>query len=322
MTRQTPGFVDAMPPGAGEPAGAASADASTTDMPRRPVLMEAAPDAPSVIEPEWRAAVLVPEGGGGSTLGWLLGGVALLLLAWVGLSSVELVLAAFARAPAYGWAALAVVGAAVGMILWAGWREWRAWRALARVDRLRTLLAGEGDTERARAASLGWLSVVARRVPEPEAARAAVAAAETTMVLRAALQRHVAGPLAQAAGQAGQVAALQAGALVALCPHPALDALLAGGRGLMLVREVASLYGLRPGALTTLALARRVAVTAAGTAGVELLSQSLSDQLLQHMPVLRHVAGAVPGATLAAVRLYRLARFTSVACSPLVPGGR
>lgn len=317
MTRQTPGFVDALPPMPGEPAGAPAEDA-----PRRPVLMDAAPGAPSVIEPEWQAAALVPEGGGGSTLGWLLGGVGLLLLAWIGLSSVELVLAAFARAPAYGWAALAVVGTAAGMISWAGWREWRAWRALARVDRLRALLAGEGDVERARAAALAWLAVVARRLPEPEAARAAVAGAETTMVLRAALQRHVAGALGQAAGQAGQRAALQAGALVALVPHPALDALLAGGRGLMLVREVASLYGLRPGALSTLALARRVVVTAAGTAGLELLSQSLSDQLLQHMPVLRHVAGAVPGATLAAVRLYRLARFTSVACSPLAPGGR
>jgi len=317
VTRQTPGFVDAVPPGPGEPAEVPSADS-----PRRPVLMEAAPGAPSVIEPEWRPAELAPVGGGGSTLGWLLGGVGLLLLAWVGLSSVELVLAAFARAPAYGWAAAVVVGAAAVMIFWAGWREWRAWRALARVDRLRALLAGEGDIERARAAAQKWLAAVAGRLPEPEAARAAVTAADTTMVLRAALQRHVAGPLGEAAGQAGQRAALQAGALVALCPHPALDALLVGARGLMLVREVASLFGLRPGALTTLALARRVAVTAAGTAGLELLSQSLSDQLLQHMPVLRHVAGAVPGATLAAVRLYRLARFTAVACSPLAWGGR
>jgi hypothetical protein len=54
---------------------------------------------------------------------------------------------------------------------------------------------------------------------------------------------------------------------------------------------------------------------------MELLTQGLSDQLLQHMPVLRHVAGAVPGAALAAVRLYRLARVTAVACSPLTRPG-
>ena len=132
----------------------------------------------------------------------------------------------------------------------------------------------------------------------------------------------MAGPLGEAAGQAGQRAALQAGALVALAPHPALDALLAGWRGVRLVREVAALHGMRPGTVASWALGRRVVATAAGTAGVDLLTQGLSDQLLQHMPVLRHVAGAVPGATLAAVRLYRLARVTAVACSPLSrPGG-
>jgi putative membrane protein len=319
VSGRRPGFVDAMsadaptqaPPAATEPAAA----------PLRPVLMEPAADAPAVIEQAWQPPVLLPRGGGGSTIAWLAGGVALLLLGWVGLSSVELVLAAFARATAYGWAAAAVVAAASAMILWAGWREWRAWRALARVDRLRALLAGEGDADRARAAALSWLEAVAARLPEPEAARAALRGADGMAVLRAAVQRHVAAPLGEASAQAGQRAALQAGALVALCPHPALDALLAGGRGLMLVREVAAIHGVRPGALATMALVRRVVATAAGTVGVELLSQSLSDQLLQNMPVLRHVAGAVPGATLAAVRLYRLARFTALACSPLARRG-
>jgi putative membrane protein len=233
---------------------------------------------------------------------------------------VELVLAAFDRAAAYGWAAAAVLGAAGGMIGWALSAEWRAWRALARVDRLRALLEG-GALEPARDAALGWVGQVSARLRDPAAARAAVGGAGNVVELRAALQLHVAGPLAEAAGQAGQRAALQAGALVALAPHPALDALLAGWRGVRLVREVAAIHGLRPGAVATWALARRVVATAAGTAGVELLTQGLSDQLLQHMPVLRHVAGAVPGATLAAVRLYRLARVTAVACSPL-SGGR
>lgn len=319
MSGRRPGFVDAMPQGA--PAAPVAAQAAPEEAPLRPVLLEPAADAPSVIEPAWQPAVLGAPGGGGSTIGWLAGGLALLLLGWVGLSTVELVLAAFARAPAYGWAAAVVVLAAAGMILWAGWRELRSWRALARVDRLRALLAGEGEAERARAAALAWLEAVAARLPDAEAARAALRAADGMAVLRAAVQLHVAGPLGEAAAQAGQRAALQAGALVALVPHPALDALLAGGRGLMLVREVASIHGVRPGALATMVLVRRVAATAAGTAGVELLSHSLSDQLLQHMPVLRHVAGAVPGATLAAVRLYRLARFAALACSPLARRG-
>jgi putative membrane protein len=199
---------------------------------------------------------------------------------------------------------------------WGVWVEWRGFRALAKVERLRGLLAGT-ELGRARAAALAWVDLVAPRLPEAGAARAAVASAAGMEELRAVLAHGVAGPLAEAAGQLGARAAWQGGALVALCPHPALDALIAGLRGLRLVREVAALHGMRPGTLATLSLARRVAVTAMGTAGVELLSQSLSDQLLQRLPVVSHLAAAVPGATLAAVRLYRLARVAALACSPL-----
>jgi putative membrane protein len=307
VSGRKPGFVD-------EAEGPRVAEA-----PLRPVLLEPLPGAPSVIEPDW-APGAVRAAAGRSGLAWLVGGVALLLLGWVGLSAVELAWAAFDRVPAWGWVATAVLGAAAGMIGWALSAEWRAWRALARMDRLRALLEGS-ELEPARAAALGWVGQVAARLREPAAARAALGGAGSVVELRAALQLHVAGPLAEASGQAGQRAALQAGALVALAPHPALDALLAGWRGVRLVREVAAIHGLRPGAVASWALARRVVATAAGTAGMELLTQGLSDQLLQHMPVLRHVAGAVPGATLAAVRLYRLARVTAVACSPLTRPG-
>jgi len=302
-----PGFVDVVP-------GAAPA----AEPPARPVLMAALPGAPAVIEPDWQPALLgVPARA--SSLALLLGGVALLLLGWVGLSAAALVLAAFDRAPAYGWAAASVLGAAAAMIVAAGWREWRAWRTLARVDRLRVLLAGDGEVEQARTAALGWVAAVTRHLPAAEAARAAVAGAGSLAELRATLRLHVAGPLDAAAGLVGQRAAVQAAALVALCPHPALDGLLAGLCGLRLVREVAGLHGLRPGGLATLALGRRVATAAVGTAGVDLIAQGLADHLLQHLPGVRHLAAAVPGATLAAVRLYRLARVTAVACSPLAP---
>jgi len=287
-------------------------------VPRRPVLLEPAPDAPSVIDQRWQPAPLHPATKGAGSLAWLLGGVGLLMLVWVVLSAVNLALAAFVHAPAYGWLAVLALGAAASMIAWAGWTEWRAFRALARVDHLRDLLADDrAALAQAQGAARAWVDRVARRLADPAAVHQALAAAASVGEVRTVLQHRVAGPLGEAAGQLGTRAAVQVAALVALCPHPALDALLAGWRGLRLIREVASLYGLRPGLLATLALVRRVAVTAAGTAGVELLSQSLSDQLLQRTPLLSHVASAVPGATLAAVRLYRLARISAVACSPL-----
>ncbi len=286
--------------------------------PRHPALLEPEPGAPAVIDSGWRPGTLRPGGATGGALGWVLGGFALLLATWAALAAIDLAGAAFDRAPALGWAATGALAAAASMAGWGLWVEWRGFRALARVDRLRRLLAAEsGNMEPARAAALAWLAQVAPRLPEADLARRAVAGAADMAELRAALRQWVAAPLAEAAGQLGTRAAWQAGALVALCPHPALDALIAGWRGLRLVREVAMLHGLRPGTLATLSLARRVAVTAAGTAGVELLSQSLSDQLLQRLPVVSHLASAIPGATLAALRLYRLARIAALACSPL-----
>jgi len=286
---------------------------------RHPALLDPVAGAPSVIDPAWQPEAARATQGAGGAVGWVLGGVALLLVTWAALGAAELAGAAFAWSPVLGWAAVAALGGAVGMVAWGVWVEWRGFRSLAQVDRLRRRLAGARGLDPARAAAAAWVEQVAPRLPDAEAARRAVAAAADMEGLRAALRHAVAGPLAEAAGQLGTRAAMQAGALVALCPHPALDGVIVGLRGLRLVREVAALYGLRPGTLATLALAKRVAMTAAGTAGVELLSQSLSDQLLQRLPVLSHLAAAIPGATLAAVRLYRLARFSALACAPVAP---
>jgi len=114
----------------------------------------------------------------------------------------------------------------------------------------------------------------------------------------------------------GRRAAVEGATLVAICPHPAWDGLIAGGRGLLVIRHVAALYGLRPGLAVTLALLRRVAWTA-GTTGVSLVSQGLADHALTSMPVLKHVAGALPGTGVVAVRLYRFASVTAETCSPV-----
>ena len=178
MSGRKPGFVD-------EAEEVRVAQAPLPEAPLRPVLLEPLPGAPSVIEPDW-APQAVQAAAGSSGLAWLVGGVALLLLGWVGLSAVELVWVAFDRAPAYGWAAAGVVGAAAGMILWALAAEWRAWRALGRVDRLRHLLEGAA-LEPARAAALAWVGQVSPRLRDPAAARSAVAGAGSMVELRAAL---------------------------------------------------------------------------------------------------------------------------------------
>jgi len=123
--------------------------------------------------------------------------------------------------------------------------------------------------------------------------------------------------LRERASSLGRRAAVEGATLVAVCPHPAWDGLIAGVRGLLLIRRVAALYGLRPGFGVTLALLRRVAWTAAGTSGLSLVSQGLADHVLAGLPVVKHVAGAMPGTGVVAVRLLRMASVAAEACSPV-----
>jgi len=123
--------------------------------------------------------------------------------------------------------------------------------------------------------------------------------------------------LRQATRRFGDRAALEGGALVAISPSPALDGVVAGLRGLSLLRQVAALHGLRPGAAVTLALLRRLAWTAASLPGLDLLGRALAEGTLAHVPVLKQIAAAIPGSGVTAFRLRRMADATARACSPL-----
>ncbi|MBL6459579.1 DUF697 domain-containing protein [Belnapia sp. T6] len=182
---------------------------------------------------------------------------------------------------------------------------------------LRALLGRDDDpVAPAHTLALEWLNGLADRIPTASGARAAVIAAVDIPHLRAALRRHLAEPLRQATRQAGNRAALESGAVVAVSPSPVLDGVLAALRGVSLLREVAAIHGMRPGAAVTLALLRRVAWTAAGASGMELLCQTLADGALSHLPGLKQLGAALPGAGLTAFRLRRLAEVAALACSP------
>ncbi|OJY73635.1 MAG: hypothetical protein BGP12_13690 [Rhodospirillales bacterium 70-18] len=285
-----------------------------------PLLLEPEAGAPAVIDSGWQPPPLALRRPARTRLGWLAGGLATLLASWAGLAAITFVEDLFQRSPALGWAGVAGFGAGLAMLAVAAAGELRAWRGLARVDRLRRLLAGPDAAMPAmRAAARDWVAAVRPGLPEAEAVLAALDGAETAAALRALLRARVAAPLAQAAGRVGRQAALEGAALVAILPHPALDGVFAGLRGLRVIRQVAALYGLRPGTLASFALARRVVWTAAGTAGMDMLAQTMLDQVMTTVPGVRHLAAAIPGAGVAAVRLYRLAGITASACDPLPP---
>jgi putative membrane protein len=259
------------------------------------------------------AALPPPElpGRGPGTLALLASGAGVLVLGLAGLQAGNFVAAQFARGPALGWLTLAVAVSGFGLIGAGIWRELRGLLALRTVDHLRAALA---DPARTRAAARAW----AEDLPDGAALLPALAALEDPAAIRALLR---AGPVAGMQARAerlGQVAAVQVFAAASAVPSPALDGLLVAWRGARLVRQVAELHGLRPGTLATLSLLRRTALSAASVAAADMAVDAASRAFLTS-PALRHLAGDVAGAAVAARRLVVLARAASAACCPLPP---
>lgn len=242
-----------------------------------------------------------------------LAGAGVLGLGLAGLSVGNFVADQFARAAWLGWTTLGVAAGGFGLIGVGGWRELRALMALRRVDDLRAGLAS-GDAARIMAAAHAWSRVVPggstvepalRTVNDPDAA---------IVLLRA-------GPgetLQDAADRLGRAAALQAIAGIAAIPSPALDVLFVAWRGLRLMRQVAALYGVRPGVLATLGLLRRTAVAATMVGAANIAGNTAARAVLSH-PLLAHALGDAAAAGVAARRLLVLARATAAACDPLPP---
>ena len=168
------------------------------------------------------------------------------------------------------------------MLLYAALLEARAYRSLGSVERLRAVLAApDASLPAVRARVLEWLGQLGEAVPDAPQAVRLVREAGTVVELRGVLRSRVADPLRERAASLGRRAAAEGATLVAVCPHPALDGLIAG------------------------------------TTGLSLVSQGLADHVLTGLPVVKHVAAAIPGTGAVAVRLYRLTGVTAEACCPV-----
>lgn len=223
------------------------------------------------------------------------------------------VLDQFARSTALGWLTLAVAVCGFALLLAGLVRELRGLWALHRVDRLRRALAG-GDAGDIVAAAREWLD----RVPDGQALRPAIDAVNDPDAILALLRSGPADAARRGADALGRRAARQAVAALAAAPSPALATAVVAWRGTRLVREVAELYGVRPGLLATVGLLRRTALSASLVGTAELAVNAATHALLSS-PLLAHALGDVAGAGVAARRLLVLARAAAAACDPLTP---
>ncbi len=241
-------------------------------------------------------------------------GAAILALGFPALWGAWLVSALFDRWDALGWASLVVLLAGLGLVGLGIGRELRCLAALRRVDRLRAEFAS-GEADRVAKAARRWLELL----PQYGAILPAVAAADTPESVLALLRVGPAQALRDASDVLGRSAALQTVAIVAATPSPALDALTVGWCGVRLIRQVAALHGMRPGILGTLALLQKTASAAATVAATEVAVNAATHAMVSH-PLLRHLAGDVAGAGVAARRMIVLARAAAAACSPISRG--
>ncbi len=267
--------------------------------------IEIAPDITPVLaeppDPRWGMPALV------------LAGLATLGIGLAALQTGNFVAAEFDRSRLLGGLTLAVAFAGFGLIALGVWREVRALAALGSVDRIRRDLASTDAKTRTRAAHL-WLD----RVAGGEALRPALRALNDPDAIVPLLRSGVASTLDARAEALARRAAFQVVAGMAAAPAPALVVLLVSWRGLRLIRQIAALYGLRPGALGTLRLLRRTAIAAGATAVTEAAVNTATHAVLS-TPLLTHLAGEMAGGAVAARRMIVLGRATSVACTPLPP---
>ncbi len=244
----------------------------------------------------------------------MLAGAAVLAFGFAALGAANFVADQFARAAWLGWVTAGVAAAGAGLVGAGVWRELRALWVLGRVDHLRADFAS-GDADRVMRAATVW----AARVPGGEALRPALRAVNDPEAALALLRAGPGRSLREAADAQSRQAALQMVAGIAAMPSPALDILLVGWRGVRLVRQVAAVYGMRPGVIGTLSLLRRTALAATMVGAAEVAGNTMAHALLSS-PFLAKALGEAAGAGVAARRMLVLGRAAAAACDPVPPG--
>ncbi|HVZ06890.1 DUF697 domain-containing protein [Rhodopila sp.] len=329
MTRETPRFLDdeasnpvpRVPepprarPVASDPAGAA-ADRVEIE---RPFLHDPLPDAPTAIGADWRPDEIKrpPRRLGAGLVA--VAGIALIIAGWLATTMTLAALSSYQVSPVMGNIVIAAYATGLLLVLAALLSEWRAMRSVRRVEIVRDALrhAETIGLSQLRGVTLGWLRTLPGRLEVDPAVMSAIRKAETADQVLAILKNRVAPPLEAETRRIGLRVATEGSLLVAISPHQSWDGIIVALYGLRIVRQVAVAYGLRPGGMVTLMLLRRTLRAALETAAVGLVAQGAGARLLESTPILRHLAGTVPGLSTAELRLYRLAVVAGDACNPL-----
>lgn len=311
--------------------------ADEPETPARTATREAAPSPAPPLNSPLGPELLPPEEGGlirhggpmtltvpdaaGRGAGWLASfgafgaATAMLVLGSFGLGLGLMLDDLFNASPVLGWLGSALGAATGGLVLFGIGREWRALRRLEGLERLAATVRETPDAARPPAGLLRWADGLALRLPEAEAAVAELRKATTMGEARGLIHAALLPVLDARVRALGGQSARQVFLATAVIPSPALDAAVMAFLGLRLMRQVAVLHGVRPGAAVLWRLLRRLAVSAGLTAGADLVVEAGVEQLVEGHAA--RLAGGAAGAAVAARRMIRLGAATAEACRPV-----
>ena len=244
-------------------------------------------------------------------------GIGILVAVVLGIDMVQFIDGAFAHGTALGVVAAAAVGAGCGGVGYWLVAELRGLLRLRSVERLRRLIPSAVSSELKR--EIGTAAAIVARDPLlGEAVGRYRAVLEPHHTGRDALElfsRFVLAPADQLAEAAIRRAATQAFAINAVSPTALLDTLLFAARAMRLIREIAEIYGQRPGVAGTAHLLRRL-VSGAGLVGaVDLVGGILVQQL--GGAVIERLSASAAESAYAAQKMARLGILAMAQCRPV-----
>lgn len=245
------------------------------------------PEADAALLPVLVEAPLVPvqRGFRWGTMFWsALGGLVTLGL---GLGVTRLVEDLFARSESLGYLGLAFAAAAALALVVVVAREALGLARLATIEKLHqrasAVLASDDRTE--SRAVVQELLGLARQNPHLARARAALQGHADDIIDGADMirlaERELMTPLDQEARRLVSSAAQRVSVVTAVSPRAVIDVLFVFVAALRLIRQLARLYGARPGALGMFKLMRQVIAHLAITGGMA-MGDSLIQQMLGH----------------------------------------
>lgn len=262
-----------------------SSPAQTGESPARSVHVTQEPEFETLTITPNRSARASPGGFRWALLFWCaLGGLTMLA---IGIAVTGLIADLFAHGQQLGWLGLALAIAATVSLFVIVAREIIGMLRLARVEKLRRHAAeiNVSDNRTDARVLTHELLALTRRIPQLARSRAQLEGHLNEIIdgsdmVRLA-ERELMAPLDQQARKLISVAATRVSIVTTLSPRALIDMLFVFGMAISLVRQIAFLYGVRPGSLGLGRLMRLAVMHLMMTGGLA-TSDSLFQQMLGH----------------------------------------